>query len=67
MVSGLSAMHEQLIVHRDLKCENILLDCENNIKIGGIILLNTIPSIINRSTLFSCKICVNLIDFSTLR
>lgn len=35
IVSGLSACHKQLIVHRDLKCENILLDSKNNIKLGG--------------------------------
>ena len=39
LVSGLMAMHEMCIVHRDLKCENVLLDRNNNIKIAGIIYL----------------------------
>ena len=35
LVSGLKTMHEMSIVHRDLKCENVLIDRHNNIKITG--------------------------------
>ena len=33
LLEGLDHMHSQGIVHRDLKCENVLLDCNNNLKI----------------------------------
>ncbi len=33
MVEGIDYIHKQGIIHRDLKCGNILLDGENNVKI----------------------------------
>ncbi|XP_019639168.1 PREDICTED: testis-specific serine/threonine-protein kinase 2-like [Branchiostoma belcheri] len=34
LLTGVQYLHSQGIVHRDLKCENILLDSKNNIKIS---------------------------------
>ncbi|CAI4222967.1 unnamed protein product [Auanema sp. JU1783] len=34
LIEGVGYLHQQNIIHRDLKCENILLDREENIKIG---------------------------------
>ena len=48
LVSGLMAMHKMCIVHRDLKCENVLLDRNNRIKIAGM-LINLTISILNVS------------------
>ena len=34
LVEGLKAIHEQGLCHRDIKCENLLLDDQFNLKIG---------------------------------
>ncbi|XP_021339580.1 testis-specific serine/threonine-protein kinase 2-like, partial [Mizuhopecten yessoensis] len=34
IVYAVAYLHGQKIVHRDMKCENLLLDCMNNIKIS---------------------------------
>ncbi|XP_060062894.1 testis-specific serine/threonine-protein kinase 1-like [Ylistrum balloti] len=34
IVNAMTYLHERKIVHRDMKCENLLLDCMNNIKIS---------------------------------
>ena len=36
MVSGLKALHDLKIVHRDLKCANIFLSKEGNVKLGDL-------------------------------
>lgn len=35
MADAVSYCHKKQVVHRDLKCENILLDAKRNIKISG--------------------------------
>ena len=35
MLSAMSHCHERGVTHRDLKCENILLDKDGNILIAG--------------------------------
>ncbi|XP_033735334.1 testis-specific serine/threonine-protein kinase 1-like [Pecten maximus] len=34
IVYAIGYLHERKIVHRDMKCENLLLDCMNNIKLS---------------------------------
>ena len=35
LLDVVSHLHENLIVHRDIKCENMLLDNEYNLKLAG--------------------------------
>lgn len=39
IVSGIQYMHRLNIAHRDLKCENIMLNSNMEVKIGGIIII----------------------------
>jgi eukaryotic translation initiation factor 2-alpha kinase 4 len=41
MVEGLSHIHQQGMIHRDLKCENIFLDSKDHVKIGDFGLATT--------------------------
>ena len=40
IVSGIQYMHRLNIAHRDLKCENIMLNSNMEVKIGGIYKFN---------------------------
>ncbi|CAI8595242.1 unnamed protein product [Vicia faba] len=41
IISGVEYCHKNMVAHRDLKCENIILDSKFNIKIGDFGLSNT--------------------------
>jgi NIMA (never in mitosis gene a)-related kinase 1/4/5 len=34
IVRGLKAMHEMNVMHRDLKCANVFMNCDGTIKLG---------------------------------
>ncbi|KAI8920412.1 kinase-like domain-containing protein [Entophlyctis helioformis] len=54
LIAGISYLHKNHIVHRDLKLENLLLDHKKNIIITDFGFANTAPTDVNALMLTSC-------------